>query len=226
MTSANDKEALLKEAKGRCAILAQCLPKRINATNISVKAKLPFKALWRREGLLWRVEDLARCSCAMYERSDLASAITLTRACMESVAAMDYLYIKLQKVVDTEKLGDIDGYLMRLLGGGKMDIAPYEAINVNTFIDYLERKTPGFREIYDQMSEYAHPNSQGTTYLYSKPDQEKLWVDFARDIRGDDIKVYGLSTLNSLLATFEDSYNKVGELMPAFVEICENSLGK
>src|SRR5437763_472139 len=84
-------------------------------------------------------------------------------------------------------VGDIDDFLMKLSLGSRADngIMP-QAISVLTFVDRVEKDCEGFRQQYDRLSEFAHPNRAGTALLYSKPDPPSLWTDFGSNIRGID----------------------------------------
>ena len=57
-----------------------------------MSAKIPFKALCYREGLIWRMEELSRSACDCYERGDAVAGITLTRSATETAAAAWFLY--------------------------------------------------------------------------------------------------------------------------------------
>ena len=48
----------------------------------------------------------------------------------------------------------------------------------------MEKDFKGFREQYDMLSEYAHPNWSGTAFMYSKPDRANLSTDYGTNIRG------------------------------------------
>lgn len=216
---------LLKEVDQRCRLLSECLPKRVDPISISYTAKIPWKAMDYREALIWRTEELARTAYEMFTRDELASAVTLTRACMETVAAMWYLQEKIQHVIDTKKVGDINDVLMRLLMGSKNDITDLEAVSVLTFVEKINKDIDGFERSYKSLCEYAHPNWSGTSFLYSKPNSEKKWIDYGKNIRGkESVAVIGLMNLNTSLMIFEHSYNEVGNLMPDFVKICEEDL--
>ena len=215
----------MKEAEQRCQLLSECLPKRVDPVSISNTAKIPWKAMDYREALIWRTEELARTAYEMFSRDELASAVTLTRACMETVAAMWYLQKKIQQVIDTKVVGDINDVLMRLLMGSKNNITDLEAVSVLTFVEKINKAIDGFERSYKSLCEYAHPNWSGTSYLYSKPNSETIWIDYGKNIRGkESVSVVGLTCLNTSLMIFEDSYNNVGDLMPDFIQICEQDL--
>jgi len=213
---------LLQEAEQRCQLLSECLPKRIDYASISI---VPLKAIDYREVLIWRTEELARTAYEMFNRDELVSAITLTRACMETVAAMWFLQQEIRHVIDTKDLENINEVLMRLLMGSRNKLTDFESFNVLKFVKKINIDINGFESSYNSLCEYAHPNWSGTSSLYSKPNSEKGWKDYGKNIRGkESVAVIGLTCLNTSLNIFEDSYNEVGELMPDFIKICEQNL--
>ena len=116
---------------------------------------------------------------------------------------------------------------MRLLMGTKApaDILP-PPINVLNFIDCVEKDIPGFRDQYDRLGEFAHPNWAGTTFLFSKIDYSSGIADFGGNIREtESTRRMGLLNLSVALAMFEVSYNRIIDLMPDFVQICERHTG-
>ena len=85
---------------------------------------------------------------------------------------------------------------------------------------------PGFRHQYDRLSEFAHPNWAGTTFLFSKIDYSTGITDFGENIRGtESTRRIGLANLSVALAMFEVSYNHITDLMPDFVQLCERHTG-
>src|SRR5262245_21681741 len=156
---------LLDEAKARVSLLTQSLPRVADPASVSITAKTPWKALVFRETLIWRTEELARVACDLYPTGQLAAALTLTRSCVEGVAACWYLSELLQKVVDRRDVAGLYDKLLRLIMGSKNGVTDIVAINVLTFIDVVDGKAPGFRKAYDSLCEYAHPNWSGTALL-------------------------------------------------------------
>lgn len=101
------------------------------------------------------------------------------------------------------------------------DILP-EAINVLNFVDLVEKDIEGFRDQYDRLSEIAHPNWAGTILLFSKVDESKAIGYFGENIRGgDSARATGAVNLAVSLRMFEVSYNSITDLVPAFVNLCE-----
>ncbi|MBI1895662.1 MAG: hypothetical protein HYS04_03855 [Acidobacteria bacterium] len=214
-------EELMAEIRGRLELMDTSLPSRVDAM-VSPESKLPFKALIYRAALIWRMAELARGALENFERDKIASAILLTRAAVETSAALWYLCAKLDAAPQAKTVGDIDDYLMKLAMGSRTDSAPPQALSVLTFVDRVEKDVEGFRHQYDLLSEFAHPNWAGTALLYSKPDPPNLWTDFGANIRGiDGPKNVGIVNLSVALLFFERSYNRVADLMPTFVALCQ-----
>jgi hypothetical protein len=59
-------------------------------------SKLPFKVLGYREALAWRMAELGRAAIEEFEKDKLAAAIVLTRAAVETSAALWYLCGKVE----------------------------------------------------------------------------------------------------------------------------------
>jgi hypothetical protein len=220
-------EALLAEADGRLRLLESGRPPRLDGYAISPLSKLPFLVLRYRESLLWRIVQLGRSAFENFTNNKLASAILLTRATVETSAALWYLRPKLQNAVQSKTLDNIRNDLTRLSMGSRVDtdILP-EAINVLNFVDRAENDIEGFRQQYDRLSEFAHPNWAGTILLFSKVDESRGVADFGESIRAaDSAKATGAVNLAVSLKMFEASYNSITDLMPEFVSLCERQPG-
>ena len=216
-------ESLMEEIRGRLKLLESSRPSRVDPMAVSQSAKLPFKALSYREALIWRMEELSRGAFECFENDKLASAILLTRAAVETSAALWYLCAKFNDTVQSGAVGDIDDYLMKLIMGSKIDPDLMKAINVLTFVDRVDKDIRGFRHQYDILSEFAHPNWAGTTGLYCKVDLGNFWTDLgSRDNNGP--KRVGVISLSVALGMFESSYNSIADLMSAFIALCEKEL--
>jgi hypothetical protein len=111
MTDEDDRaptlEEMVAESRRRLTTLENSLPERIDPIGIS-RTKLPSKVLNYREALIWRVAELARAALQAFEAQQLAAAIVLTRAAVETHAALWYLDEKVGTALKQEKLGDLD----------------------------------------------------------------------------------------------------------------------
>ena len=95
------------------------------------------------------------------------------------------------------------------------------AVNVMTFVDRVEKDVPGFRQQYDLLSEFCHPNWRGTAGFFSVFDGANLWADFGNNAPGlNGPQSIGLANLGVALMFFERSYNRVADQLTSFIELC------
>lgn len=225
----------MDEIRDRLELLESILPERVDAMAVSPTSKLPFKVLVYREALIWRMAELGRSAFQSFERDRLVSAIVLTRAAVETSAALWYLYSKVAVAVESNAVDDIDNHLMKLLAGvatvapktdaSKADKTLPRPVKVGAFLKQVEKDIEGFSHQYGILSEYAHPNWSGTVLLYAKHDSENRLTDFGQNIRkGEGTKLIGVVNLSVALAMFETSYNRIADLIPTFTKLCESRL--
>ena len=176
-------KSVMSKIRERLESLESQLSKSLDARTVSRNAKLPWKAMIIREVLSWRMAELSGSAFENFERDRLATAIVLTRAAMETSAVLWYLSGKVAAAVDAKAVGDIDGYLMRLMMGSRTDSALMQPVNVLTMVDHVAKEVDGFRHQYDVLCEYTHPNWAGTSLLYLKHNEVTRVTDFAQNIR-------------------------------------------
>jgi hypothetical protein len=231
-----DIPALMEEIRGRIELLESNLPTRVDAMAVSPISKLPYKALLYREALIWRMAELGREALESFEKNKLVSAIVLTRATVETSAALWYLCAKVDAVVKSSVVGHIDDYLMQLMMGTATGASATDPnatdpvlprprpIKVGAFLKQVNKDIEGFSHQYGILSEYAHPNWAGTVLLYSKHNPEERCTIFGQNIRGANTKKIGVGNLRTALMMFERSYARIGDLMPTFIALCESRL--
>lgn len=107
----------MNEIRGRLDVLESNLPKRVDAMAVSRISKLPYKVMFYREALIRRMTELGRTAFENLGRDKLVSAIVLTRSAVETSAAIWYLCAKVASAVESNSVGDIDDYLMKVAVG-------------------------------------------------------------------------------------------------------------
>lgn len=216
---------LLKEAKARVQQMTDSLPKVVDRASISLSAKMPFKVMVYRETLIWRTEELARCACDLYQREDIGSAIILTRAVTENAAAVWYLMQLIRGANDAPHVKGLDERIMKLVMGSRSIDEMPDALNVQTMLKKAEKSFPGILSAYDSLSEFAHPNWSGTSGLYSEIDHDEFLTHLGKNMRSIEGPLgLGLNSLTNALAMFEHAYNRISDLMPGFISVCEAAL--
>ncbi len=212
-----ENQSPLEEIQFRIKTLGESLPKVVDPAALGVKSKAPYKLLCVREALIWRTEELARTAYQALDRGDYAASAILTRAILENVALVWRLVDAIESRSNYTP-HEFDDFLMRLLLGSKQWSEFPDPINVLTLVDRLEKKASGFREIYDDLSEFAHPNWSGTAGLYSTHNQSQIITCFGRKCRGKDStqRKLGHGLLGALI-DFELGYNRIADLMPLYI---------
>lgn len=209
------------EVRERVERLRAGLPQSVDVAALGVKSKAPYQLLCTREAVIWRTEELARNACDALERYDFAAAAILTRAVTEN-AAMTWT---LMTVLDgrgkytPQQLNDL---LMRLLGGSMWPEAP-KPVHVNDLLRKIEKEIPGVMASYDSLSEIAHPNWSGVVGLYSRADQKTFITYFGRGLHAADRTRENIANaMLGSLGAFEFAYNRISDLMPAFLTELES----
>jgi hypothetical protein len=226
--------SLVDEIRGRLELLESSLPRRVDGWALSQLSKLPFKVSVCREALSWRMAEVGRAAYEEFGKDKLAAAIVLTRATLETSAALWYLCVKVAHSVESAEVGDIDDYLMKMSMGIATD-PPTDAktgapaaprpIRIGKFLDRVEKDINGFNLQYGYLSEYSHPNWAGTVYPYSKFDEQNGTADFGQNIRKPDgTRRMCVRSLGVALLMFERSYNRIADLIPIFTKLCESGL--
>jgi hypothetical protein len=200
--------------------LRASLPPSVDAVALGVISMAPFLLLCTREALIWRTEELARSACDALERDDFAAAAILTRAVTENAA----LTWKLMAVLDErgkytpEKMNDL---LMRMLAGSGKWEGP-KPVHVMDCLREMDKEVPGVLFGYEALSDMAHPNWSGVSGMYSKT-APNLITRFGRGLRrADRSRAMITSAMCGSLDVFEYAYNRISDLMPAFLAELES----
>ena len=213
---------LLRQIQSSIEKLESALPDEVDGPSLSSTAKIPSAVAYLRAALSWRFAELCRDAFESRQKDRIVSAILLTRAAVETCAALGYLDRKVNGSLKLQTVGDLGDYLERLIMGGRNDLDGPEAISVLTFIDSSEKVVEGIREGYDHLCEYAHPNWVGTGMLFSNLNCEGRLVGLGRNLRNaGQSKLIGAINLRRALLVFEFCYTEITANMPAIIALCE-----
>ncbi len=226
----------MDEIRENLALLKGSLSKRVDGWALSQQSKLPFKVMVCRESLAWRMAELSRSAFEAFQKDRLIAGIALTRASVETSAALWYLCGKISACVESAEIGNIDDYVMKLMMGIKTD-PPIDAgtgeaitpspIHVGKFIESVSKDMNGFNKQYGYLCDYTHPNYAGTVFFYSKLNKSNGTADFGQSVRESEApETTGVTNLRVSLLMFERSYNRIADIMPALIKLCEERLEK
>jgi hypothetical protein len=201
------------------------LPTQIDAPAIS-RVKLPGNAVWYRDTMLWRFTELAQDALEKLDYKRLASAMLLTRAAVETAAALWYLDTKMKRAIESSDLAELDEKLKQLVVGYK-DVSAHaegapKAINVLTFVAQVDKEIGGYADQYAALCEYSHPNHDGGAGLYSHPHEDTGLIDLGSNIRGaQSHEMICALNLSVAVMMFNHSYVAIGRALPQLVILCE-----
>jgi hypothetical protein len=212
----------LDEIRAEIAALTANLPSEVDALGTSAKYKTAMKVHVLRESVIWREEELARSALALLENEDYVAAALVTRAVMETTAAIVYLHGLVDGALKRGMDDALDAKLNGFLTGSKVWHDLPGAINVLTMIDKVEKLMPGFRGHYDFLSEYAHPNWSGTHGAYGIIDHDTAIVSFKKGGRSAGRQLQTVSgMLSGSVGLFTYYYNLLADLIEPFAALVE-----
>lgn len=128
-----------------------------------------------RESVLQRIIELTESTYTLYLSKQYLAAVITARSCQESIAVLNFINVKLVTFSRTKDLRHLVNTLERLTFGFSDDNEFPEKISIMNCIDSVDKTLGGqFRQHYNLLSEYAHPNYLGTFGSFGKPDYESL----------------------------------------------------
>jgi hypothetical protein len=153
----------------------------------------------------------------------------LTRAVVETGAALWYLDTKIKRAIETSDLTELDEKLKQLVVGyidrsAHADGVP-KAINVLTFVGQVDKEIGGYASQYAALCEYSHPNHDGTAGLYSHPHEDTGLIDLGSNVRGAQ-SPETICALNLSVAAmmFNHSYAAIGHALDQLIDLCERAV--
>ena len=211
------------------------LPEVINRENVSDISKTALKAYLIHASLLYRYYDLAKNSESLSKEAAVIPALILARAAFETAALLYYTYTKIDTVVKTGDVSEIDDILMRIMFGEKRqqitEDANISAVNILTVIDLLDKEmkklgVQGVRALYDDLCEFAHPNFSGALGTYADATEDNPF-HCAFGVKPECLDAdMPLPFLYTSLLILEKCDEDLIEILPKFTKLHESSKPK
>lgn len=223
MNNLYDAKNDIDRAKALISEFKKNLPARVDPISLTLKSKIPYKAVSLRELLFHRITELGESAIELYEKKRIISAFIITRAVMETTALFYWMHKEFKIVVDNDSIEGIDDFLMKLLFGWKDNKDLKEPYNILKAVDQINKKVPYFRRAYDMLSEFTHPNYCGVHGAYGKIDKKNIWMDLGSENKDVPI-ISGLSPLVGSLELFTYYYDEMTDLLPKFQTVCDNAV--
>lgn len=216
----------IEKAEVLAAVLRENLPSGYDIASISTIAKIPMKVLSLREALLFRMSELSDANLKLYSNKHFVASCILTRSAMETTSLQFWLHSRILKVTSEQSVGDIDDWLMRgLLGDRERTIGLRDALSVISAIDKVDAVYSGFRNEYNFLSEFSHPNWAGTYGSYGTDDRKNWRIEFHPSNKQQEW-TFIINDLIIALEIFTHHYNEIAPKLDKFIKICESELEK
>jgi hypothetical protein len=175
---------------------------------IAHKWKATYRSIVLRELVCWRVTDLLAQVAVLQRQGHFLGAVILTRSVMETLAILIYLNRKTDLVFGEPKFFfEFCELTLKLMLGSKNKSTALEVTNILTILDHSDRKYPGFKILYEHLSESAHPNYDGVCSGYSSIDEKSYVTEFTNrweDKYRDELPM----AIDLCVTTFEAEYNE------------------
>ena len=212
----------VETARSVLAKLAELRPHEIDLAGVARRYKPVGNTHMLREALIWRQEELSRGALEAIERNDGVTGALITRAAMETTAALIYLHGLVKGAIEGGMSDDLAEKLAGFLVGSKIWEENPGPVHVLKMIDAVDKLIPGYRKNYEFLCEFAHPNWFGTLGAYGIINQEQLRVTFLKNGKVQDSSLrVAAPMLAGSLDLFIGYYEFVGDKLKAFAAACE-----
>jgi len=163
--------------------LDACRAVEINVAGPFLRSKVAWKLAVHQHGLLHRIIALMDGTAVAWNSRTTLSAFLTARALMETVAVMAEYQKSVASFLAKKDIGGLDALAQQGIFSSRdpevINQAPeVKATGILHYIDKFDKRAPGFRNHYDQLSERCHPNALGHNYMFSKLDRSSGSVCF------------------------------------------------
>ena len=184
------------------------------------------KAVWLAQGfrqcIIFRFQAIYKPMLACIGDNNRLALMILLRQGLETVA-FGYSYVLLcENFLNNPQIENFPNFynsINQYCFGQRKNDWPIKAINILNHIDALDKLAPGYRFIYDELSEAVHPNWLGLTGGFSEIDYENIMFKFYPRFRNhsDDLIKSGISGLiifKIVLSRLDESILKLENIAP------------
>lgn len=194
--------------------------KTVNPATIPITPKVVFNLKSYVQLSLHRVVDLAMEACNSWNNGTPVVAIILDRAMLENVAYLFDISNQIKRYITENQFSEIHNLISNRLVGSRLKEARSKICNVMTVIDKIDKTFRGFKENYNFLSDFCHPNYSGMLGLYGKMNYDEIYLKIDRRIGiSEEIFFNVLFSLEPSLLIFEDCLNDIEKIYPALTDL-------
>lgn len=163
----------LKDAGIFLAELTNRLPSNVAPRLKNTPSLTLYQVVCLRDTLAHRIRDLSENTAQLFESNQLIPAFLVTRALLESVSLLYNLHKKIVSAIDRKDVNQLDKWLERVTLGRRNVVTEITPPNILNALNSIDEKYAGVREMYDQLSEFCHPNFAGVLASYSRLNDDR-----------------------------------------------------
>lgn len=158
----------MKDAGKFLEELSNRLPSSVDPRLKNMRTLTLYQVVYLRDALAHRIRDLSEKTVPLFESNQLIPAFLVTRALLETVSLLYELHKKVVSAIDRKEVRQLDEWLERATLGRRNVDTKITAPNILSALDSMNTEYAGVREMYDQLSEFCHPNFAGVIASYSR----------------------------------------------------------
>lgn len=224
-----EDECLLVDRVNECAAkVADARPEAVTGSDGG-----PTRAWkWRtyQVALLYRTVSLFDGAAASIAAESPLVALIAGRALMETIALLGELEVKTRAVLNGGSVESFDQWLFQRIFATRDEaflnladegMPSTKATSILTIMKHFELHIPdaaGYQEVYDQLSEFCHPNAFGHHFMFGRLDRAAHTMRYSE--AQDPVSNFGLlltamvsiEFVAELLPTFETQFKAVGRI--------------
>jgi hypothetical protein len=163
----------LNEAAKLLRLLGDSLPDRVDPGLKDLATQTRFHVICLRDVISHRIKDLSEKVLPLYQSEQRIPAFLVTRAIIESVALLYHLHQKIVSAIKNKDVIELKDWLKNAIFGSRNTDTDMTSPNILTALDSMDKEYSGIRVMYDQLSEFCHPNYGGVLASYSHLSEDK-----------------------------------------------------
>jgi len=190
-----------------------------NTKEEGIKPKIVWKYEMYNEISLHRVIDFTYNFSKSWNDEFIGVCYNSVRSIYENTAYVYDMQIRIQKLIDAEKYEDINDLINnRIFGTTLKDDFP-DITKIMSVIDTVTKDFPPFRDTYERLSQYCHPNYSAMMGLYTSLDNyPSATINRVLGLSESNLNIL-LNSLLPCLTIYDLSLDNVDKIYPVMCKI-------
>ncbi|GEM_PF-4793456 len=183
------------------------------------KSKIAWKIATLRQAYIWRLHELAKSCAINWSNGHYVSSLILARSVIETGLMLCDFDKNIQKGLIRKNFSFLDQEVMKKTFSTRMEefdfAGKFFATSILTMLDKKEKELPGIKHVYDNLSEFAHPNYLGSSMNYADLDVKTGTTTYSNEkyLTGKFLSILcAFSLVDLSINTIDRLANNIGEV--------------